>query len=169
MYLLKIIFFSDRYHLRNFGITATLDDYYAMQRGPVASATLDILKGRFDANRLSAIQEIDEYNVEIKQQEEDELSESFKEAMDFALKEFGDCDRDKLSDISHYYPEWRKHEKELKRISRRVRMNEMDFFENPDKSLWAFKFGKKLDPFIEEDEEFLALQKELYNAYSVSR
>jgi len=168
LYLLKMIFFSDRYHLRNFGITATLDDYYAMYRGPVASATFNLLKGCLDKKYSSAIQEIDEHNVEIKQQEEDELSESFKEAMDFALKEFGDFDWPKMSDISHCYPEWEKHEKELSNVIKSVRMNEIDFFENPDDSCFV-KFGKEHDPFKEDDEEYLSLRKEHYNAYHLSR
>jgi hypothetical protein len=48
VYLLKMIFFSDRYHLRHFGITATCDDYYAMMKlGPVASFTFDMLKRKY--------------------------------------------------------------------------------------------------------------------------
>jgi len=168
LYLLKMIFFSDRYHLRNFGITATLDDYYAMDLGPVASVTFNLLKGCLDEKYSLAIQEINEYNVEIKQQKEDELSESFKEAMDFALKEFGDFDWRKMSDVSHCYPEWKKHKKELSRVIKRVQMNEIDFFENPDDSCFV-EFGKKYDPFKEEDEEYLSLRKEHYNAYHASR
>jgi hypothetical protein len=167
LYLLKMIFFSDRYHLRNYGITATGDNYYAMKRGPVASATFDLLKGRYEKHS-SAIQGIDEYNVRIKPQEKDELSKSFKEAIDFALKEFGDFDKEKLSNISHCYPEWKKHEKKLLRIAKSVQMNEMDFFENPNDSYFK-EFGKKCDPFKEEDEEFLALRKEHYHAYHASR
>ncbi|MDR3001622.1 MAG: SocA family protein [Fibromonadaceae bacterium] len=167
VYLLKMIFFSDRYHLRNFGITATGDDYYAMKLGPVASSTFDMLKGRSNERYLSSIQEIDEYNVEIKQQEEDELSDSFKEAINFALKEFGDCDWKKISDISHCYPEWKKHESELSGF-KRVQMNEIDFFDDPDDSLCFAKFGKKNDPF-KDDKEYLSLRKKHYDAYHVSR
>lgn len=167
LYLLKMIFFSDRYHLRNYGITATGDDYYAMKRGPVASATFDLLKGCYE-KYSSAIQGIDEHDVQIKHQEKDELSKSFKEAMNFSLKEFGHFDCKKLSNISHCYPEWKKHEKKLSRIAKRVRMNEMDFFENPDDSCFI-EFGKKCDPFKEKDEEFLALKKEHYHAYHTSQ
>jgi len=174
VYLMKMIFFSDRYHLRNFGITATSDNYVAMRLGPVASSTLDVLKGNpfnfdcEDVKHLSSIKEIDKNNVEIKQQEEDELSESFKEAIDFALKEFGDFDWVKISNVSHCYPEWKKHEKELSNVVKSVQMNEMDFFENPDDSCFA-EFGKKYDPFKEEDVEYLSLRKEHYNAYHVPR
>jgi len=174
VYLLKMIFFSDRYHLRHFGITATLDDYYAMKLGPVASSTLDILRGNLlnldcaDAKHLSSIKEMDKNNVEIKQQEEDELSVSFKESIDFALKEFGACDWGKLSEISHCYPEWKKHESELFGLTKRVQMNEIDFFEDPDDSVRFADFGKESDPF-KDDKEYLSLRKEHYNAYHISR
>ena len=167
VYLLKMIFFSDRYHLRHFGITATCDDYYAMKLGPVASSTFDMLKGRLNEKYSSSIQEIDEYNVEIKQQEEDELSDSFKEAIHFALNEFGDCDWRKISDISHCYPEWKKHESELSGF-KRVQMNEIDFFDDPDDSVSFTNFGKENDPF-KDDKEYLSLRKKHYDAYHISR
>jgi hypothetical protein len=174
VYLLKMIFFSDRYHLRHFGITATRDDYYAMRLGPVASSTLDLLKGNLfnlncaDAKHLSSIKEIDKNNVEIKQQEEDELSVSFKESIDFALKEFGNCDWGKLSEISHCYPEWKKHESKLSGFVKRVQMNEIDFFDDPDDSVCFVDFGKEGDPF-KDDKEYLSLRKEHYDAYHISR
>jgi hypothetical protein len=174
VYLLKMIFFSDRYHLRHFGITATCDDYYAMRLGPVASSTLDILKGNMfnldcaDAKYLSSIKEIDKNNVEIKQQEDDELSVSFKESIDFALKEFGDCDWGKLSVISHWYPEWKKHESELSGLTKRVQMKEIDFFDDPDDSVCFADFGKENDPF-KDDKGYLSLRKKHYDEYHISR
>jgi hypothetical protein len=174
VYLLKMIFFSDRYHLRHFGITATLDDYYAMKLGPVASYTYDILKGDIfnldcaDAKYLDSIKEIDKNNVEIKQQKDDELSVSFKESIDFALKEFGNCDWGKLSEISHCYPEWKKHENELSGFNKRVQMNETDFFDDPDDSICFANFGKENDPF-KDDKEYLSLRKKHYDEYHISR
>jgi len=153
--------------LRHFGITATCDDYYAMKLGPVASSTFDMLKGRVNENNLPSIQEIDEYNVEIKQQEEDELSDSFKEAINFALQEFGDYDWRKISDISHCYPEWKNHESELSGL-KRVQMNEIDFFDDPDDSVCFTNFGKENDPF-KDDKEYLSLRKKHYDAYHISR
>lgn len=174
VYLLKMIFFSDRYHLRHFGITATCDDYYAMRLGPVASSTLDVLKGNLfnlncaDARHLSSIREIDKNNVEIEQQEEYELSASFKESIDFALKEFGNCDWGRLSEISHCYPEWKKHERELSGLVKRLPMDEIDFFDDPDDSVCFADFGKENDPF-KDDKEYLLLRKEHYNAYHLPR
>ncbi|MDR0977586.1 MAG: SocA family protein [Endomicrobium sp.] len=46
MYLLKLMFFADRYHLRHFGFVASGDKYFAMKNGPVASGTKDVLQGK---------------------------------------------------------------------------------------------------------------------------
>jgi hypothetical protein len=45
MYLLKLIFFADRYHIRHFGFVASGDKYFAMKNGAVASAIKDIMQG----------------------------------------------------------------------------------------------------------------------------
>ena len=42
MKALKLIFFSDRYHLRKYGRPITNDEYLAMEYGPVASGVKDI-------------------------------------------------------------------------------------------------------------------------------
>lgn len=43
MKALKLIWLSDRYHLRNHGRTITGDKYFALKNGPVASFTKDII------------------------------------------------------------------------------------------------------------------------------
>ena len=172
VYLLKMLFMTDRYHLRHFGITATNDNYYAMKLGPVASKSFDILKNNYkninsaEIPYLSDVVEISEHDVLINPQEQDELSESFREALDFALREFGSYGWSELSEISHCYPEWKKHEKDLP-SNTRMTMNIQDFFDNPDNDDCFAEFGIKEDPF-KEDEEFLALSKEEYAANLIS-
>jgi len=164
-YLLKMIFFADRYHLRHFGFLATEDKYCAMKNGPVASVTFDILKKNWD-EYSSDVEEISEHDVCIKEQSDDYLSESFKESLDFALNEFKNYSWSVLSDISHCYPEWKKHEKEL--LSRKsVDMSDLDFFEDIENERDLAKFGKNTDPF-KEDKDFLALMKEDFNENFVS-
>lgn len=154
MYLLKILYFSDRYHLRHYGITASGDNYYAMERGPVASLAFDILRDSDIVNSLS------EYAVEIPYQGNDELSESVNESVDFALRTFGKYNCWKLSDITHEYPEWKKHKKELKEgKNSRVQMDIKDFFDDPEDYNWLRKYKLSEDPF-KEDKEFLQLLKE---------
>jgi hypothetical protein len=162
MYLLKIIYFADRYHIRHFGFFATGDVYYAMERGPVASATLDILSKKmpYSANSvelplLDSVEKISEYEVCISKQGTDEISESFKEALDFSLKIFGAYSQFDLSGISHCYPEWHKREKLIKAGSKREVMSQKDFFEEITNTQCLQKFDIKEDPFKEPDTEFL--------------
>ncbi|MDR0306100.1 MAG: SocA family protein [Chitinispirillales bacterium] len=170
VYLLKMIFTADRYHLRHYGLLATGDSYFAMKLGPVASATYDILKkSPYNINSaeevyFSAIKELSENDVLIDPQEEDELSVSFKKALDFALREFGDYDWNTLSNISHCYPEWKKHEENL---PGRMPMDIKDFFDDPADENCFIVFGKKDDPF-KENKDFLALLKDDYDADSIS-
>lgn len=167
VYLLKILFFADRYHLRNFGVLATGDTYFAMKMGPVASVTFDILKGKFptvmnawEYPLISEVEDIDENNVNIKAQDDDELSESFKEALDFSLSTFGSYQYDELSDISHDYPEWKRFKEDLEHLTaKRFEMSEDDFFENPKTLEKSKKYKIVKDPY-DEDEEFLAVMRE---------
>ena len=167
VYLLKILFFADRYHLRNFGVLATGDTYFAMKMGPVESVTFDILKGKFptvmnawEYPLMSEVEDIDENNVNIKAQDDDELSESFKEALDFSLSTFGSYQYDELSDISHDYPEWKRFKEDLEHLTaKRFEMSEDDFFENPKTLEKSKKYKIVKDPY-DEDEEFLAVMRE---------
>jgi len=166
MYLLKLLYFSDRYHLRHFGFTASGDEYRAMKYGPVAMAAFDILKGKSPISANSAetslidksVSSISEYECQINKQEEDELSKSFKESLDFSIKTFGKYEQFALSNITHLYPEWKKHEKNLK-TENSIVMNFADFFDNPDPDSIdrLKKLGIKKDPFKEPDKEFLKL------------
>jgi uncharacterized phage-associated protein len=47
-YLSKVLFFSDRDHLREYGRPVIGDIYIAMDNGPVPSRVYDIVKGRLD-------------------------------------------------------------------------------------------------------------------------
>jgi len=141
---------------------ASEDTYYAMKLGPVASTTFDILKKKLDGDYLSDIEEISENEVLVKKQDEDELSESFKESLAFAFREFGFYEWLVLSEISHCYPEWKKHEAKLE-SSRRIFMDDRDFFNDPEDESCLAKFGKKADPF-KEDQKFLELMKEDFDA-----
>lgn len=139
VFLLKMLYFADRYHLRHFGILGSGDEYFAMKKGPVASATMDILKGKWPQKANSAeiellkeVVELDEFSVLIKEQDDDELSLSFKEALDFSLQTFGKYEWNELSRISHDYPEWKKHEGEVRKNPySRYPMKLKDFFSDP--------------------------------------
>jgi len=168
VYILKMIFLADRYHLRHYGLLATGDNYYAMKLGPVASTTYNILKknpyniNSAEESYLTAIKELSENDVVIDAQNDDELSESVKNALDFALREFGDYSWGTLSNITHCYPEWKKHEIDLLSTYGRISMNIRDFFDDPKDDTCFASFNKGGDPF-KDDKEFLALMKEDYD------
>jgi uncharacterized phage-associated protein len=168
-----MLYFSDRYHLRHFGSLATDDTYLAMKLGPVASTASDILKRNYyninsaETGYLNDIKELSENEVEIESQNTDELSESFKESLEFVLKEFGQYNWNKQSAISHCYPDWKKHKTRLSHNNPSILMNLHDFFDDPDDETCFLTFGKTYDPF-KEDKEFLALLKDDFNANAIS-
>jgi uncharacterized phage-associated protein len=170
MYLLKIFYFSERYHLRHYGITATNDSFIAMKNGPVASAAKDILEGKLpyyansaESTLLSDVEVISEYGRLIKPQQQDELSPSFIKALNFALNNFGRYTQFNLSKISHCYPEWFKFKDELDNGNiKSASMDLLDFFDNP-RSIDIIK----QDPFAD-DRDFLASLKQDYLENAIS-
>lgn len=137
--VIKLIFFADRYHLRKYGRLITNDDYVAMKWGPLSSGTSNIIDSNssfidadiidYSSNYLSR----DENNVmSLKEVDEDVFSKSDIEALDFAWNEFRQYDQFSLRDLTHKYPEWKKHETAIKSGVKRVPMNLKDFFEEPD-------------------------------------
>jgi len=168
VYLLKMFYFADRYHLRHFGYLASRDTYFAMKLGPVASNAYNILKkdqcniNSAEVGCLHGVEEVSEHDVKIEFQGNDELSKSYKKALDFALKEFGPNSWSRQSDISHCYPEW-KNVYGANPSGLRIPMDLRDFFDDPDDKTCFSKFGKNCDPF-EDDKEFLALLREELNA-----
>jgi len=53
MALLKLAFFADRYHLRNYARPISGDIYYAMKLGPVPSALKDIIDVQTFTEKIS--------------------------------------------------------------------------------------------------------------------
>jgi len=164
MYLLKLFFLAERLHVRRYGIPISFTRYIAMEYGPVSSETKDILLSKLsflftmtekDKQFVKDnIKKLDEYDRKIKRQEQNLLSKSILEALDFAINKFGKFEEFQLSEITHDYPEWKK-------IEKNCDMSLCDFFDNPDLSkaeVINFYFKGK-DPFAE-DEKFLLEMKE---------
>lgn len=166
IYLLKIMFFADRYHIRHFGFVASGDKYFAMKKGPVASAVKDILYVKIpyglnsaEMSLLKDIEVLSETDVKIAEQNDDELSDSYKQSLYFAIKTYGKLHQLALSEISHDYPEWKKHERKILHGGC-VEMSFTDFFENPKDLNNSKKYGIIEDPFKEEDTAFLEILKD---------
>lgn len=154
MKAIKLIFFADRYHLRKYGRPITNDEYLAMGYGPVSSGVKDIAEmsdflgdtEREYASRF--VTPANRFDVEsILPLDEKVFSQTDLEALVFAWKEFGEYDQFELADITHKYPEWKRHELALKHQSR-VRMNYEDFLQDPGE---GFEECCSLSPEDKED------------------
>ena len=144
---LKLIYFADRFHLRKFGRTITNDEYYAMNYGPVASGTKDILEmsAFLDtleneyASKYLEPQKSSTFIKAINKVDDSELSISEVEALNFVWSKLGSKDNFELVDLTHKYPEWKKHEEQLKLgLASRIKMDLTDFFDDPSEKLETF-------------------------------
>lgn len=136
---IKIYWLADRLHLRKYGSTLTNDTYYAMEYGPVASLAKDITGA---SNRLNQ-EQIDYKNLFIEvlnkntyQSIEEVDLGKFSETDIEVLEEVYQLSKDKgnfdLVNITHLYPEWLKHENEIKKNPKSsISIDMSDFFENP--------------------------------------
>ena len=143
---LKLVYFADRYHLRKYGRLITNDEYFAMDYGPVASGTKDILEmsdflgedeKKYALNFLLPVR--DNIITSIKSIDDSELSKTEIDALNFVWEKLGDKDGFALADLSHKYPEWKKFESDLKLgLSGRIRMDLLDFFEDSSEDIEKF-------------------------------
>jgi len=143
MKAIKLVFFADRYHLRKYGRPIVGDIYWAMKLGPVGSNLLNtaklstelldldclnyaksFLSNSGDSDKLLDLLSKKELDLNV-------FSQTDIEALEAVYNEFGDKDQFELADITHSYPEWFKHRKDLENGKKRVRMNYLDFFPNP--------------------------------------
>ena len=121
--LIKLIYFADKYHLRKYGRTVSGSEYIAMRYGPVATKVLNVADQKEEYLPLSASKLASEtFTLESSgtflrlidiTEATDSLSKTDIEALEFAFEKFGDIDAFKLAEITHHYPEWEKHKKEL--------------------------------------------------------
>lgn len=134
---LKLIFFADRYHVRKYGRPVTGDEYLAMQYGPVASGVKDIAEmssfldpkvSSYAKHFVSPINKLAFRSIAAV--DTGQLSESDIEALDFAWNNFSGFDKFELAELTHAYPEWKRHESALKHVAN-VRMDYLDFLDDP--------------------------------------
>jgi uncharacterized phage-associated protein len=137
---LKLVFFADRYHLRKFGRPVSECAYYAMTHGPVASEAKavaeddDLLPAPARSYARKFLKKKGDYDyASVADVDKSVLSESDFEALTFAWENFGRFSKYQLRDITHHYPEWKRHERAIKDHGRkRVKMDYTDFFAEPD-------------------------------------
>ncbi len=176
MKAIKLIYFADRYHIRKYGRPVIGDEYWAMKLGPVASFTLHAAE--FDEKALE--EDCLRYTKKFLSRDKDDekmlniiskdgvdlkvFSQTDIEALEIAFKEFGDRDQFELAEITHKYPEWLKHKKEIEvEKKKRVSMDYLDFFSNPRSgNSHIFNFSEEhlksaKDAFSENQEAAFAL------------
>ena len=156
----KLIWLSDRSHLRNFGRTILNDTYFALKNGPIPSNTKDIVENydlpdNEQQRRDIFLETIGKYDFKAKNEiDKTVFSETDFSIMEKIYQDFGDKTPFQLSDISHLYPEWKKFENSLKNDnSSRFEMDYSDFFDNPTHNNHQI-FTEKL--------EILALTKDIF-------
>lgn len=162
MKALKLLWLSDRLHLRLYGRTIVDGEYYAMKNGPVASTARDIL----ESSALIPVEKI-EYSSSLigdtqspyfyickGEFEKKYFSESDLSVIASIFDEFKHLSEFELSELSHLYPEWKEHEAVLKSgASRREKMHYSLFFEDSEDKRAIFQ----------QHEEVLAHTKSIYN------
>jgi len=157
--LLKLIFFADKYHIMKYARSITNDTYYAMKYGPVASNVKNILDFDFlgedekkyierylmkNGNQIDIKEKFEKYNM---------LSETDKEALQFAYENFGKYKTFDLVDITHQFYEWKRFEKSLENGLTREKIMEEDFF----------RFAElEKDPYRKIPNELVILSQEFY-------
>ena len=161
MKAIKLIYLADRLHLRKYGRPIVGDTYWAMKLGPVGSrvkrvAELDRMPEEAFSYAKKYIRPIDEkkHHIEsVKSPDLDLFSKTDLECLETVYAAFGDKDQFELKDITHEYPEWKKHVKDLKTGKKRMPMNYDDFFADTEKN----------DPLFAQNKTDLNLAKESFD------
>lgn len=161
--IIKLLWAADRYHLRKYARLVSGDTYYALKKGPVASHTLDILNKEKDYTGegwedYADIYLSDPINGEaiktVSPVDEQYLSETDKEALDFAISKLGNKSTADIVDFAHNYPEWKPFKDSFENgISSREDIDISKFFDNPENIQ---------DDIFAMPEELLNISKELF-------
>lgn len=143
MKALKLVFFADRYHLRQHGRPITNDEYMAMQYGPVPSGCKDLaeMSDFLDTHESSYakrfLKPTSQYEfASVAEVEKPVFSQSDLEALEFAWQNFGQHDQFRLAEITHEFPEWKRHAVSLQSTDvSRIPMSYRHFLENAPASV----------------------------------
>lgn len=162
---LKLVYLADRYHLRKYASPILWDTYYAMQFGPVASATKKFIEDIFVAHdkKLSEYIVVSDSGKKTRRGEPvliieskrepnlSQISETEREALDVALSQWPI--HDNLVDYTHSFPEWTAAEASIKAGATRVRMSYADFF---------LPCKRASDEFCDVPQDVVDLNKEVF-------
>jgi uncharacterized phage-associated protein len=161
MKVFKLIWLSDRLHLRKYGRPILNDIYFALPKGTIPSITKDLadnsefLTDTEKELRDKFIENSQNFFIKSKLAvEKIVFSESDLEVMNLIFNHFGNLNEFQLSDLSHQYPEWKKYEHALKiGHSSRFEMDYKDFFEDNELNQHSI---------FDQDKEVLELNKDYF-------
>ena len=133
--LLKLLFFADKWHLNGYGRPIVGDIYRALQWGPAAMTTYDILQCKPQLSGILELQNGDypfviepgpkkKHVKPLRQANTRKLSESDRAALSWAYEKYGHLDFNTLSRLSHDHPAWQKGSE-----APGTQMNYLDFLE----------------------------------------
>ncbi len=141
MKAIKLIWLSDRLHLRKYGRMITSDVYFALPFGPVPSTTRDILElnstfiteVEYDYGK-EHIENTDQYSFKSKKHPSLRVfSKTDIDVINQIFENYGHIEPFALSELSHSFPEWKKYDSPLKsKIASRFEIEIDDFFVNVD-------------------------------------
>lgn len=107
--IFKILYFSDRQHLADWGQPITGDTYIAMDAGPVPSRIYDMLKIVRGDSYCSDTEGLGKYFVvedwmyvrPLQDADPDKLSKNEKESLDESIRKYGSLSYDEIKEKSH--------------------------------------------------------------------
>ncbi len=150
MKAIKLIYLADRLHLRKYGRPIVGDMYWAMKLGPVGSLTKkvaeltdmpeDVLA--YAKKYIKPADDKKQSFISLKPTELDLFSKTDLECFEKVYDVFSDKDQFELAELTHKYPEWLKHKRELVSGKKRVRMNYDDFFASTNQGDILFRENK---------------------------
>lgn len=139
-HIVKLLFLADKVHLAKYARTITRDNFVAMKYGPVGSRTKDLLNEyqklpEKDLNFFRSLIIRPQKNtyalaVDISDYPFKSLSSSDRKILDLIYDKFHDLAFESLTQLTHKYPEWKKHEKAVKTGGRKP-ISTADLLEQP--------------------------------------
>ena len=166
MKALKLIWLSDRYHLRNHGRTITGDKYFALKNGPVASFTKDIIINKHTTAEQSAYSStfvsVNCYALSTNSEPDTNVfSQKELEVINTVYDNYKGMDEFEISEFSHNFPEWKQYEEKIKKTGSSYVIDMNLFFEN---------YKDKTNLFVndnEELEEMKSYQKTFFPSFAI--
>lgn len=161
MKALKLLYFAERLHLREYGRLITDDELVAMKNGTLGSQAKDIVtKSEFLPHVVYKYAEDklikNGYDIEANYPEKDELSKSDIECIDKVVDILGNKDQYELAKLTHKLPEYKRYEFAINKGGVKVvSIDASDLFRSTDSEI--------LQKVYSQSDDELDLSRELFS------